>query len=539
MNPQETQQVVAYDEKWVPSIERVKICSTNVRLETTVPQKEETFQVVIDIIKNSTCFKAFTIFVDVLEIFMKQFWYTIKKVQDTDSYEFLLANKKCIVNPEVFKTFLDICPRVEAIINKCLSGKTTSNDKLKKSRIDILWGMFNRENVDYPELIWKDFAYQIDHKKEKRSRRENMLYPLFTKIIINYFLKQYKSLTNLNHKHYHTIKDDGIISRLKFVRIGEDYQEYGLLIPDVMLTDAIKCSESYQMFIKYLTNQIPPKKIKGRGSKDVALELAKSIRQTKAEEAVRKVHATHARIMTEYVSESAKKKSSGRSSKSVVIQDTPSTLKSKPATLKTKLKGASSLTLQEQEAADIIKPGVPDESTGDKQDNEFSDDDNDDVEKDDKDGDVDDEGDDHVSDTQDADDEDVETESDEDEIYKYKIPSSEINQELTPAAKQESDKSPSDILKIKKEQVEKQKKPQFTIKSTDKTVLEEYDLKSTLYQSMHANKSFNRNPTNHRLYHALIEELIEDENAIDKGVANTVKDHKRKHDDDEDDDDED
>ncbi|GKC07981.1 hypothetical protein Tco_0999591 [Tanacetum coccineum] len=56
---------------------------------------------------------------------------------------------------------------------------------------------------------------------------------------------------------------------------------------------------------------------------------------------------------------------------------------------------------------------------------------------------------------------------------------------------------------------------------------------------MHANKSFNINLTNHRLYHALMEALIEDENAMDKGVADTVQDHKRKHDDDEDDDDED
>ncbi|GJT76467.1 hypothetical protein Tco_1043192 [Tanacetum coccineum] len=48
---------------------------------------------------------------------------------------------------------------------------------------------------------------------------------------------------------------------------------------------------------------------------------------------------------------------------------------------------------------------------------------------------------------------------------------------------------------------------------------------------MHENKSFNKNPANHRLYHALMEALIEDENAMDKGVADTVKDHKRKHDD--------
>ncbi|GKE71948.1 hypothetical protein Tco_1530020 [Tanacetum coccineum] len=177
---------------------------------------------------------------------------------------------------------------------------------------------------------------------------------------------------------------------------------------------------------------------------DAALELAKFISQTKAEEAeaARNVHATHARIVTESVSEFAKKKSGGRSFKSVVIQDTPSTPKSKPATSKTKLKGAPSLTLEEQEAANIMqalkeskktkrrqpgtrgsnkgtgsKSGVPDESTivsansseGTGIKPGFPDEEKDITKekKDDKDG--------------DADDEDVETESDEEDIYKYKI----------------------------------------------------------------------------------------------------------------------
>ncbi|GJR15037.1 hypothetical protein Tco_0797689 [Tanacetum coccineum] len=120
------------------------------------------------------------------------------------------------------------------------------------------------------------------------------------------------------------------------------------------------------------------------------------------------------------------------SSKSVVIQDTPSAPKSKPATSKSKLKGAPSLTQEEKEVVDIMqdlkeskksskrqpgprgsnkgtgsKSGVPNESTvvsatssegtGIKP-GKYSDDendDNDDVEKDDKDGDADDEGDDH------------------------------------------------------------------------------------------------------------------------------------------------
>nr|GEW14480.1 hypothetical protein [Tanacetum cinerariifolium] len=180
------------------------------------------FQVVSDLVKKSSYFKDFTISVDVPKIFMQQFWDSIKKVQGTDSYEFHLANKKCVVNADVFRTILDICPRMEgvkftdvpdddtilafliklgykgplykhtsmfmdhmhqpwrtlaAIINKCLSGKTTSNDKLHKSIIDMLWGMFYRENVDHSKLIWEDLAYQIDHMKEKRSRRKNMPFP--------------------------------------------------------------------------------------------------------------------------------------------------------------------------------------------------------------------------------------------------------------------------------------------------------------------------------------------------------------------------
>ncbi|GKA08476.1 hypothetical protein Tco_0687807 [Tanacetum coccineum] len=245
MNPQETQQVVARDEKWVPFSKRVKISSTNIRLETTVPQKEETFQ----------C------------------WYSIKKVQGMDSYEFLLANKKCVVNANVFRTILDICLRVEGanftdvpdddttlafliklgykgpmykhtnmfidhmhhpwrtlatIINKCLSGKIASNDKLRKSRIDILWGMFYKENVDYPELM------KILHTRLITRRRRDQ-----------------------GAKTCHSPDSP---------RIGEYYQEYGLPIPKTMLIEVIKQSESYQMFIKYSTGYFRPKKSIGKGS---------------------------------------------------------------------------------------------------------------------------------------------------------------------------------------------------------------------------------------------------------------------------------
>ncbi|GJX29991.1 hypothetical protein Tco_0238070 [Tanacetum coccineum] len=71
-------------------------------------------------------------------------------------------------------------------------------------------------------------------------------------------------------------------------------------------------------------------------------------------------------------------------------------------------------------------------------------------------------------------------------------------------------------------------------RSTDKVDLEEFDLKSSLFKHMNKNKSANRNPANYHLYHALMEALIADEDAMDKEVAFKVKDHKRKNDSDDD-----
>ncbi|GJR96394.1 hypothetical protein Tco_0268568 [Tanacetum coccineum] len=123
-------------------------------------------------------------------------------------------------------------------------------------------------------------------------------------------------------------------------------------------------------------------------------------------------------------------------------------------------------------------------------------------------------------------------------IQKHSVkPAPELTKIQTPTVdlEQESEKSHSVIRKIKREQAKRLNMPNYTIKSTDKVALKKYNQKSALYQTMHENKSFNRNPANHALYHAIMEALIEDENAMDKGVADAVKNHKRQHDDDDED----
>ncbi|GJS19383.1 hypothetical protein Tco_0448015 [Tanacetum coccineum] len=613
MNPQETEQVVARDELWVPTAERVNISTTNVRLETTVKQKEETFQVVIDVIKNSTCIKAFTISADVPEILMQQFWYTITKIKDSESYEFLLADKKCVIDAEVFRKILDICPRKEG---EDFTEVQNDEDTLT-FLIDLGYsGPLHKENVDYPSLIWEDIAYQIDHRREKKSRRKNMPYPRFTKVIIDYFLSKLKSLKKLKFQHFHTIKDDDVFIYVSTGQIppkksrGKGSQ--GKKTADTTEESIDISDESDESdpepLIERKTSRRKVVKKKATISVDdniipepgITQELGKSISLTEAEEeAAAREYTIPFTIVTESVLEPArtirqsniafrdtssvsKKRTSAKDDNEeteydfediymyrinvhknadIEIKDAKKTADitketteqplTSPATNNTNPNNHSNTTNQHQvnappintEATTIITtipeitPFIALQLRVVKLEQDMSE-----VKKTD-----------HSaavlasihSQVPTVVEKYVGTKIDAallkalerhttDLVEKYSVLPA-----LKSSKKQESKKSPKEIIRIKSEQGEKKPEPKYTIKSTDKAALEEFDLKGALFNIMHKNKSANRNPANYRLYHALMEALIEDENAMDKEVADKVKDHKRKRDSDDDEDNDD
>nr|GEX24386.1 hypothetical protein [Tanacetum cinerariifolium] len=100
------------------------------------------------------------------------------------------------------------------LINKSLSGKTTGLDNLHLSRAQIFLGRYHQKNVDYVELLWEDFIYQMDNKAYKKQ--EKMYYPRFTKVIIHYFLTQDKTLSWRNKIRMYTSRDDYLINTLRF-----------------------------------------------------------------------------------------------------------------------------------------------------------------------------------------------------------------------------------------------------------------------------------------------------------------------------------
>ncbi|GKA31676.1 hypothetical protein Tco_0717981, partial [Tanacetum coccineum] len=282
MNPIATQQA-ALDNALVLPRKRLKIERCNTRIAISKPQREETYQVTLEALKLSPCYPAFVITAEVPQIYMHQFWNTITKIRDTDAYSFKLDKKKCCVDTEVFREILQICPRIlnqdfivppseEGLVtfiqelgysdrrNMCISGKTTGLDRLRESRAQILWGMYNKKNVYYVALLWEDFMYQADNREISSARKEHMPYPRFTKVIINRFSSKDKTISMRNMIKHHTISDDSLLGTLKFISKTQDYQQYGALIPDDMINQDIKDSQAYKTYYDFATGKFHPRK---------------------------------------------------------------------------------------------------------------------------------------------------------------------------------------------------------------------------------------------------------------------------------------
>ncbi|GJX13357.1 hypothetical protein Tco_0205115 [Tanacetum coccineum] len=249
----------ALDDELATPADRLKIGKSNLQLNSTLKSKEPTLQVVLDALKLTLFYNAFEISADVPEIYMQEFWVTVSRHHS--SLRFKLNGKIHTVNVENFKDMLKICPKLPgqkfeepplevdiltfirdlgdtgeikflsdvnvnhmhqpwrsfaAIINKCLSGKTTALESLRLSRAQILWGMYHNKKVDYVYLLWEDLVFQVENKNSKKNN--DMYYPRFTKVIIDYFMAKDKAIPRRNKMFWHHAGDDFMFTTEKRIK---------------------------------------------------------------------------------------------------------------------------------------------------------------------------------------------------------------------------------------------------------------------------------------------------------------------------------
>ncbi|GJZ86326.1 hypothetical protein Tco_0657936 [Tanacetum coccineum] len=254
MNPFATQQA-GLDNALVPSEKRLKIERCNARIAFSKPQREETYQVTLDALKLSSCYPAFLVKAEVPEIYMHQFWNTVKRseIQMHTASSWIRRNVELIL--KYFVKFFKYVPE--------FSTKTLLHHLQKKN-----W-LHSFRNL----AILANFMYQADNREISSARKEHMPYPRFTKVIISHFISKDKTISMRNMINLHIIRDDSLLGTLKFVSKTQDYQQCGALIPNDMINQDIKDSKAYKTYYDFATRKVPPRK--ARKYKKVASPLRK------------------------------------------------------------------------------------------------------------------------------------------------------------------------------------------------------------------------------------------------------------------------
>nr|GEU32861.1 hypothetical protein [Tanacetum cinerariifolium] len=126
-----------------------------------------------------------------------------------------------------------------SIIKKCLCEKVSAIDKIRLSRVQILWGMYYKKNLDFVALIWEDLAYLIDNKDSK--------------------------------KH-----DKILLGTMRFVSRYKDTQVYGAILPKAMMNQAMLDFVAYKTYYAIAPGAEPPKSKKSQKKSYSAISFEES-----------------------------------------------------------------------------------------------------------------------------------------------------------------------------------------------------------------------------------------------------------------------
>ncbi|GJU66604.1 hypothetical protein Tco_1252863 [Tanacetum coccineum] len=86
-----------------------------------------------------------------------------------------------------------------------------------------------------------------------------MLYPRFTKVIIDYFMSKDQSISRRNKMFWHTARDDTMFTSMRCVSRHQKTQVYGAILPQHLTNQGMLESIAYQTYYAYATKEKSPK----------------------------------------------------------------------------------------------------------------------------------------------------------------------------------------------------------------------------------------------------------------------------------------
>nr|GEU94341.1 hypothetical protein [Tanacetum cinerariifolium] len=201
-----TDQQVALDEAFIPHASRLRIGKSNFRLRSDITFKESTLQLVYDVLRLTYFYKAFLVTADEILAFFRYLGLggEIRKLTDVN------INKL----HQPWRSFA-------AVINKCLSGKSTGYNSLR--------------------------------------------------------LSQDPSIPRRNKVNWHYVRDDLMFTTIKLVSRHQNTQQFGAMLSVELTNKDIKNSAACKEYYAIASGEAPPKTKATKGKQPAKSSKAKDL----------------------------------------------------------------------------------------------------------------------------------------------------------------------------------------------------------------------------------------------------------------------
>nr|GEX02886.1 hypothetical protein [Tanacetum cinerariifolium] len=106
-------------------------------------------------------------------------------------------------------------------------------------------------------LLWEDFVYQVEHKDAKKSNE--MYYPRFTKVIVNFFMTKDPSIPRRNKVNWNYVRDDQMFTTINLVSRHQNTQQFDAILPVELTNKDIRNSAAYKEYYAIASGVESPK----------------------------------------------------------------------------------------------------------------------------------------------------------------------------------------------------------------------------------------------------------------------------------------
>ncbi|GKB58217.1 hypothetical protein Tco_0914403 [Tanacetum coccineum] len=297
---------VRTDERILPRNRWVPIGKSNCYLNEEKSQPSPIFKIVVDILKQTNFFRAFTASSTIPAIYIQQFWDTICFDSKAGSYKCQLDEQWFNLTQDTLRDALQITPvdnnrafsspltpdtlvefvnmlgslkevihlsnvttndmfqpwrALTTVINLCLTGKTSGFERPRASVLQILWGVVNQAHIDYAERMWEEFNQSIHtFTEDKRKLSQHtlgkkkatlILIPSirFTKLII-FHLQRLHNFYPRPDSPLHLPTEEPVLGHLKFIAKGSKREVFGMKIPNELINNVIRGADYYDAYLE-------------------------------------------------------------------------------------------------------------------------------------------------------------------------------------------------------------------------------------------------------------------------------------------------